>query len=184
MIHTIVDEVRSSFSKNTILQLLSFYYTRAVVKIQVENPLVKITRRKDVIYHLKSLSVVGFCQRVCLSRFGLTFAIHPCSILPCSTLRALLKLRAFVRTREVRIFSQTWVTAYLYAWPRVQLFRHIAKPTRRLLKLIHSFSPLPRWVLVVLGRQTRLDTCSGHHSPEQALDTPIMMSFVIVDARV
>jgi hypothetical protein len=34
------------------------------------------------------------------------------------------------------------------------------------------------------GPQTRLDTCSGHHSPEQALDIPIMMSFVIVDARV
>ena len=40
--------------------MLDFYYTRAVVKIQFVTPLVKLTRRDDVKYHLNSLSRAGF----------------------------------------------------------------------------------------------------------------------------
>jgi hypothetical protein len=123
----------SSFSKNTVLQLLSFYYTRAVVKIQVEKPLVKITRREDVKYHLNSLSGAGFCPGVCLPRVCcialplINTAAHNCHPLsceqrihqspatslfpiPCSIFLPLSNLLkepyiAFVRAREVRIFS-------------------------------------------------------------------------------
>ena len=124
---------QSPFSKNTVLRLLSFHYTRAVVKIQVETPLVKLHRKRgceipselswrcsvlpdglSVTRRFIALPLINTSAHTChpLSREKRIQFTNPTVLrrCPCSmflVLNSVLKnpWRACVETREVWIFS-------------------------------------------------------------------------------